>query len=323
MYLIAEHDDVRSSGFKMVVDCQTRLNNIGSTLGWLDNIQQLETLETMKQSMTNKRLLKAIFDKNKTVVVKIGNAQENIRHEFDIAQELYKHSIPGILQYFCYFTCNDDIRNYPAESPTHMCRAGRGENMRILVMEYISSPNFLQYDFKTTEITLFHSCIQQALSILFEAYISFGFVHGDTNLQNFLLRRSRKKTLTFPLLGINVPIIGYEICLMDFECSRYGDQYSLEERTRKFWDDIKYFFTKIIYTFRWDIDSTSIKKLNLYINKVSDKKPINEYYTNIIEIVYTMQFMKYNNKYNPTPQNVTYNPQVFGGNRKTKLKTIA
>jgi serine/threonine protein kinase len=256
MYLIAEHDDVRSSGFKIVVDCHNTLNMEESKLDWLENIQQ------------------------DIVVVKIGNAQENIQHEFDIAQELYKHSIPGILQYFFYFTCKNDICNYPAKSPPHMCRAGRGENMKILVMEYISSSNFLQYDFKITDLALFHSCIHQILSILFEAYLSFEFVHGNTNLQNFLLKPSNKKTLNFPLLGVDVPINGYEICMMDFECSHYGDSH-------KFWNDILYIFAKINYTFRWDIDMTQI---NLYTCFVCDITPTYKHYEKIIEMVYKIQF---------------------------------
>lgn len=88
-------------------------------------------------------------------------------------------------------------------------------------MEYIKNKSFALYRFQN--INQIRSIIKQVLCISIDAYMKFGFVHGDLHCQNILIKHTTSaKPLTFEFAGRTVTIDthGLKAKLMDFELSK-------------------------------------------------------------------------------------------------------
>ena len=113
------------------------------------------------------------------VVVKVSDSP-NIKHEYEyeIYKELIKNGVSGIINYICYVDST-------------------------LIMEYINNPSFAMYRFQN--IDQIRSIITQVLCISIDAYMKFGFVHGDLHCQNILIKHTTSaKPLTFEFTGRTV-----------------------------------------------------------------------------------------------------------------------
>ena len=298
--------NAQSSGVKVAVDCQSMLNTTGSTLGWLDNIQKLETLIESKQHMSNKRIVKAILNKKESVVVKIAKYNEPLEDELKMARVLHEHKIPGILRYHCYFECDDDINNYPDSIPEHFCKT-TGKTMKLLVMDYMKTPNFAYYE---GTVGIFRSCLQQIVATLFEAYLSFKYVQGDTNLQNYLLEPSTKKYIEYPLLKIRVNVDSYETRMMDFEDSMIN----ASDAISKFWGGLENIHSKLQNDYIWYIDIDSIRRIHMFMATNTNTNPTKEQYYDYCVIVKNITFT---NRQTRNPQrSLVYRPFLGGGQRR-------
>ena len=130
---------------------------------------------------------------------------------------LIDNNITGIVHYYCYFECKDDISKAPNNGA--LCK-GQGNTMRILVMEYIKNKSFALHKWHNTDII--KSLIKQVLCISVDAFLKFGFVHGDLHCNNILFKKSTRELLIFIIDGKKVTINtnGYKAKLMDFELSK-------------------------------------------------------------------------------------------------------
>jgi len=169
--------------------------------------------------MTHKKILEGILDKSTDVVVKIADKSEDIQREYDMYSQLVHHRIQGIVHYYCYFECNDDLR----QSDT-LCQ-GPGDSMRVLVMEYIRNKSFALHRWRSSSIEAIKSVIKQTLCISLDAYVKFGFVHGDLHCNNILLKRTESVSpliFEFPEINhkISIDLHGFKAKLMDFEFSK-------------------------------------------------------------------------------------------------------
>jgi serine/threonine protein kinase len=209
MEFLEYHDDARTSGSKFVMDC----NETPITKVWLDSMTVLKSL------------------KNKKVVIKVADVKEDLSHEWDIFVKLKKYRIPGILENYCYFRCNDDIKRFIEGEDAYpsLCN-GRGNSMQVLIMKYIPDKSMKEFDWRTVPVDTFRSCVKQIILSLYEGYKKCYFRHGDLHIDNVLMKKTTIKEVYYKIANITVPIVSYKIQLMDFELSRIEDASVLPEK---------------------------------------------------------------------------------------------
>lgn len=218
---------------KFHVPCGSRVTSqTPTTQTWLNGLQYLSTIDQYKADMSHKQILEGILDGHKDVVVKVADKSEDIKREYDRYTELVNNNVQGIVHYYCYFECNDDLKR-PASVKT-LCQ-GPGDSMRILVMEYIKDKSFALNRWQNVDAI--KSIIKQVLCIAIDAYVKFGFVHGDLHCQNILFKKTAAASqLAFTYSETNrtvhINTSGYKAKLMDFELSK------TQQPVRAFMNDI-------------------------------------------------------------------------------------
>jgi tRNA A-37 threonylcarbamoyl transferase component Bud32 len=138
--------------------------------------------------------------------------------------KLKKYRIPGILENYCYFRCNDDIKRFAEgrDASPSLCN-GRGNSMQVLIMKYIPDKSMKAFDWRTVPVDTFRSCVKQIILTLYEGYKKCYFCHGDLHIDNVLMKKTTQKEIYYKTANLRVPTFGYKIRLMDFELSRIED----------------------------------------------------------------------------------------------------
>jgi len=297
--LLKIDEESNTSGKKIVIHCQNRIKN-DTTNGWLNNLQQLSTLNQSKRNMSNRRILSGIFNKNKKVVVKMDRFRNEIINEWNTYQKLIENQIPNILPIYCFFSCLDDLSKYSGEKKVDSMCQKTGEPIYVIVMKYIDNPNLKMMDWMPNDLPIIKSVLQQVLCTLLDAYLKIGFTHGDLNLQNILLESIDKNNIqTYHFEGhiIKIPIIKYRIHLMDFEFSKF------HQPIQNFYIDLKMFFSKINYNFTIQLLNTDI--IFTYINNLlqSNKNPIH-----VIPLIQKINELQVIDSVFERPKQRTYQP---------------
>ena len=196
-----ETDDDSSNGKKYYVNCQDLIKETNTSREWLNNIHVIppeELPENKDARMSEKILMKAMFHNKEEIVIKAGITSQ-IVNEWNIYNELVKYKIPGVLKYYCYFTCNEDFKKIPDNTPS-ICNGadGTGKQLNVLLMKICKLGNIADYKWKSNEA--FQSCVKQALLTVLQAYTSVGFYHEDCHVRNFLLQQTTKKIRQYTCL---------------------------------------------------------------------------------------------------------------------------
>uniref|UniRef100_A0A6C0KUV5 non-specific serine/threonine protein kinase n=1 Tax=viral metagenome TaxID=1070528 RepID=A0A6C0KUV5_9ZZZZ len=224
------------SSTKYILNCSEKITeNNPTTKDWLNNLKFLKTISrTKSEQMTHKKILEGVLMKKHDVVIKISDTEENLKYEYDIYQKLVEYKVKGILHYICYFECMDNIKNIN-EKRDGICE-GTGNNTRILVMEYIKNKSFGLYAWENSN--QIKSCLKQLLCTCLDAFLKCGFIHGDLNCNNILIKNTKSTTVTYIINGkvIIIPLYGFKIKLMDFESSKTGGT------IKQFYKDFRYKF---------------------------------------------------------------------------------
>lgn len=298
--LLKVQEESNTTGKKIVINCQKRVKN-ATTIGWLETIQQLTTLNQSKRNMSNRRILSGILNKHTKVVVKIGRYQEEIYNEWFIYQKLNEFNIQNILPMYCVFTCLDDLNKYSGnQQQASMCQK-TGEPIYALVMKYIPNPNVKMMDWVPNDLPILKSILQQVFCTLLDAYLKFGFVHGDMNLQNILLEIIDKPTrqkYQFGEYTIEIPIVKYQIQLMDFELSK------INRPIEKFYLDLKIFLSKINYGLTIQL------KVELLLYNIEQLYEKSENPMDLLYLIYQIDELKVVPGTNERPGERTYNPRI-------------
>ena len=140
------------------------------------------------------------------IIIKIGIKNSIIR-EYNISKLLL--TIPGFINYLCYFTCNNDKTN----------------DLQILLMkEYIV--NIKTYKWDKTNFNIFKSLLKQIFLSLYIAFKDYGFIHNDIHYDNFLLKEQKKEWIIYKYNNeeIKIKSNGYSIIIMDFEISFFDEK---------------------------------------------------------------------------------------------------
>ena len=227
-------DNVVSTS-KILINCSERITDQNPTTdGWLDGISYLKTIPFTKASMSHKKILEGILNKSRSVVVKVSDNTENLLKEYDTYLQLRDKKVNGIVHYYCYFECEDSLGTV-AETLRNgktLCQ-GVGSTLRVLVMEYIPNKSMAQFNWSSYQKAILTS-IKQVVCTCVDAFIKFGFIHGDLHCNNILIKRSKTSEIDYEFTKVKTN--GIKIFLMDFELSETGK-------------DITYFYKHMYYVF--------------------------------------------------------------------------
>lgn len=205
------------------IDCESKITiEQPTTKEWLYNLKLLNIPGNKNANMTNKKILEGILldKKNEDVVVKISNENDNIKIEFDTYKKLYQNKIPNILDYYCYFECNDNLQSTPNDG--NLC-VGKGNKLRVLVMKFIKNYDLKDYNWELDDKEILKTLFKHAFMTYLMAFINTGFTHGDFHFKNILLEKETKKSIKYNINNniYEIPIYKYEIKIMDFEMSSF------------------------------------------------------------------------------------------------------
>lgn len=233
-----------------VVDCQNTINKNPNTTNWIELNQVIKETKDLK-------IFNGILTKTHEIVVKIGKS-ETIVKEYKISHQL--SSISGFIQYYCFFTCTNNIKQIINNSS--IC-ATDGDKINILLMKHYKSGSIKNYNWTKENFNLLKSLLKQIFYSLYLAYIKYGFLHNDTHFGNFLLKPSNELYSKYE--KINIRLYGFVVVIMDFENSLFDNDIGLNA----------YFLTKSFY----QIISNILFELNI----ITSNKKILDYLTGLID----------------------------------------
>lgn len=287
--------------YKYSVDCDKIRSNP-------DSLQILNGSVRAKHTIVINAVVKEI---NEKVVVKIGKTNELVKQEYDVAKQLETSGINGFIRMQCLFSCGHDLTKHNQEiDPTtfKICETTTTSNIDVLVMPYIVSPNgnavtlhnYLETGGDTTQ---YKNIIKKVIVNLCEAFMKTGFVHKDLHFGNILIDATGE------------PVI------MDFDTSEFVNP---EKSQSYFWSDVHRFFGHVIEK-SYPSNSKSYSLTNaqsvfFIINTLlmtGTTTNINAQIQNIINLINTSEVLVIDNVATKSTKYV-YNPNVFGGKRKTK-----
>lgn len=204
-----QHTDADQQSFKFRLNCSDRITDTNKTTKeWL----AIEKL----LSRDHQVLLGDLLEKNKRVVVKFGTPEE-IDKDYNHAKTLNK--IPNIIKYFCQFTCNDSISKLQQQdylTRPFICD-GKGMQLGCLIMPYYSLGNINDIRWTRETFHILKNVLKQVCSSLLYAYEKHNFVHNDLHCMNILIRQTKKKTLNYGTVVLDLDI--YYAVIVDFGLS--------------------------------------------------------------------------------------------------------
>jgi hypothetical protein len=190
--------------------------------------------------------------KEAAVIVKIGDSQD-IDNEYAAAQHVKR--LKGFVKFYCFFTCNDDFREFFKGKRTTICK-GPGTSMKVIIMPYfplgtIATP---AEPWTPENVATLRSCLYVACLCYIDAYKQKRFIHNDFHAANILIKATTQPSITFSD-DITVRLNGVRPWISDFEKSAIGTGTPMD------YENFKYDMTKLFYmlpTFLPQIDRSRI-----------------------------------------------------------------
>lgn len=246
---------------KTLINCNQLITNENpTTKNWLNNLSFLKTIDIQKASMSHKKILEGILQNKRNVVAKISDRTENLKIEYDTYITLRENNISGIVHYYCYFECNDNINRYNQTNNESLCN-GPGNGMQVLLMEYIQNKSLAIYNWNESNKNGLISCLKQTLCIALDAFMKVGFIHGDLHCHNILIKKSKQNEIDYGF--IKVKTNGYKSKLMDFELSK------MNQNVKEFYKHMRLVYTSSILRYVGEYSFINQSVLNDIIIKVS------------------------------------------------------
>jgi serine/threonine protein kinase len=138
---------------KYMITCQDRIAIESPTTNeWLSIIGPLK--KTNQRDLN--RVLEGIIERQTAAAIKIS-ASQLLAKEYAIASIL--KDIPGFMQPYCFFQCDDDYKEHPSKERSALC-IDRDTSMSILVMPYLEGGSMREFNWASNPAAL-HSCLMQ------------------------------------------------------------------------------------------------------------------------------------------------------------------
>ena len=197
-----------SKKFK-IINCYDKINIDYDTSKWIKLNSIIKNNDDLK--IFNSNLLT-----EQKIIIKIG-IKDSIIREFEASKILL--SIPGFINYLCYFKCNNKLRNI---NTSIFSNNYEYDKFHILLMKEYES-NIKTYKWNNENFNILKSLLKQIFLSLYIAFKLFGFIHNDTHFGNFLLKKQKKQKIIYEYNNeiIEVNTEGYSIVIIDFETSLF------------------------------------------------------------------------------------------------------
>lgn len=202
--------------------------------------------------------------KDTAVIVKIGDSQD-IDNEYVAAQHVKR--LKGFIKFYCFFTCNDDFREFFKGKRTTICK-GPGSSMKVIIMPYFPLGTLATpaSTWTSENIGTLHSCLYIACLCYIDAYKQKRFIHNDFHAANILLKSTTQTSMPFSD-DLIVHLNGVRPWISDFEKSVIGTGSPMD------YENFKYDMTKLFYllpTFLPQIDRSRILNIVTFFQSVDN-----------------------------------------------------
>lgn len=159
----------------------------------------------------------------KQIVLKVGK-KEAMEREYAIAAELETYKVPNIIKFYCLFSCQTRLDNLVIQNfQTHpfVCRTTDDTHrteapLYFIAMPYYPMGTLYTYSWGKYELPILINVLKQIVFALCYAYSKNSFIHPDLHANNVLLRKTKKRTLSYGD-GIHLELKGMYAIIMDFE----------------------------------------------------------------------------------------------------------
>jgi hypothetical protein len=187
--------------------------NVASQKDWIKVVKELKTAAPRDIDIQKSQLLESRIDQS-MAIIKIGDNQE-IENEYIISKQFSQ--IKGFVKFVCYFTCEDDFREFFEGTRKQVCKNANGSSMRVIIMPYFPLGSIATYVWTRENIHVLKSCLAIACCSLIHAYVNKQLIHADFHAANILMKATTLSTVTFDDITIKTHGIRTWIC--DFEKS--------------------------------------------------------------------------------------------------------
>lgn len=243
---------------KYFVSCQNAVNDSISKNKFVDWITVSDSLK-ITQDYDKSRVLKAEIHKH-PVIVKLGDML--IKNEYDISMKLQK--LYGFVKFICHFTCDDDYIDIPVKK-NRLC-TDIGKQMHTIVMPFYELGSVGDYKWESNNVNVLQSLLKQTIGIVFSAWESYNFVHGDLHTKNILIKRNDANvSIKYGTTDIEIKTLGFSPVLMDFENSKFNEKKDNMSLNYFIIDLMKLFIT--MPTFIRNIDPSTITPITIKVNQ--------------------------------------------------------
>lgn len=200
-----------SESAKFVIDCQARVNSSPTqdTRDWLELSSQII------RGQSNYKIYKAIIERRKKVVAKIGS--DVLKREYTIGAKLKTLDLPTFLYPDCIFTCRDTLSEMNQHTK-YVCKDS-GSEINVLLMPYLSEGHIGDHKWTRANFHVYKNILKHITATLMMAATTLGFVHSDLHTGNVMLKRTTRKEISYGVYGTLkceslIPVI------MDFDKSK-------------------------------------------------------------------------------------------------------
>jgi len=187
---------------------------------------------------------------DEAVIVKIGESHD-IDNEYAVAQTVKRFK--GFIKFYCFFTCDDNFREFFKGKRNTICY-GPGTTMKVILMPFFPLGSIATYIWTPENIDILHSCLYIACLCYIDAYKERGFIHNDFHAANILLKKTRQRIISFTS-EIHVTLRGVRPWIGDFEKSVVSNQSSMDYEHFKY--DIGKLFI-LLPTFVQHVDRSTL-----------------------------------------------------------------
>jgi serine/threonine protein kinase len=195
--------------------CQDEIHKRITTIDWIELVKAFKRVSMRDIDFQKSQVLIAKLNQTDDIVVKMGDA--HLDHEYEMGVRLRK--IKGFVKYYCFFTCNDNFRNYFTTETGPFCKGKESsttQEMQVILMPYFPLGSVKDYEWKHKN--QFISCVKLSFLALYAAFIDGHIIHGDFHPMNIMLKETKQTTINYD--GITIRLYGVRPWIMDYEASR-------------------------------------------------------------------------------------------------------
>lgn len=233
----------------------------------------------IKDALLDNKVMQAIMDKNKPVVLKLGEHEKTFK-EFNTTRMLYEARVPGFVKYICAFSCLDDLTNLKDRG---LCN-GKGIMQHALIMPYFKHGSTKTYAWSLENFHVLKSLVKETIACGMILAQQYSIIHNDLHADNIMMVSSSKTNKRFDDLGIVVLRFGYKPIMIDLELHRVvGEE---ENIAKVFCGDLKKLFFSLGDLKKATIEVVGIGTIMIVVDYLRD--PFNQCDWAAVERVFEM-----------------------------------